>query len=524
MAKSKAGSRRPRAQPAGRKRPSPAAAAQSPVKPKVKTAASALPPIQCVVVLMLENRALDHLFGKWPGVAGLSQGPFSNRPNPLTPASPAANPPIAAGQPALFSVTQGQGPGHSLDDTNVQLFTSKVVAPGTALKPVNDRGFVMNYKSALAADGFGGAGVDLSAVMQTFVPGQLPALSALAENFVLCDHWHAEVPGPTMPNRLHIHAATSAGWARNNWSLPLKNVTIYEQLQDNKRSWAVYYSDQNEVAQYSRINTQRASFKLYESSFAADAAAGKLANYNFVIPRFAGSTTDGPATSMHPPQDVRPADRLLADVYAALRGGPQWAQSLLIVTFDEHGGYFDHVDPPGAVNPDGINSPAPGDTASFAPPFAFDRLGLRVPTILASPYLAKGAVCSLPLQHTSVLVTVRELLGVSGSLTRRDAAAASFSGLFLPAPRSDAPSVLVTPAAEVQAPFDATQAAPDDLMSEMALGWRQATGTLPGAPAVAVQPTSQDEVHRFLRSQIQAFLDHRARSARRARRPPRSRR
>lgn len=518
MAKSGAGLRRPRARIKGSASPRRRAAARAAVTPKLDTVGPALPPIECVVVLMLENRSLDHLFGKWAGVAGLAQGPFANRPAPLAPPNPVSNAPVAAGQPGLFSVAQGQGPGHSLEDTNVQLFARKVVASGAALPAVSERGFVMSYKTALALDGFSGAGVDLSAVMQTFLPGQLPALSALAENFVLCDHWYAEVPGPTMPNRLYIHAATSAGWARNDWTQQLKSVTIYEQLQTNNRSWAVYYSDQNEVAQYSRINTQRASFRLYESNFAADAAAGKLANYNFIIPRFAGSTTDGPPTSMHPPQDVRPGDQLVADVYAALRGGPQWPQSLLIVTFDEHGGYFDHADPPAAVNPDGINSPAPGDTASFAPPFAFDRLGLRVPALLASPYLPKGVVSSTPLQHTSVLATVRELFGIKGPLTRRDAAAPSFSALFLSSPRSDAPSVLVSPAAKAQVSFDATQAAPDDLMSEMARHWRKATASLPGAAAVVTQPTSQDEVHRFLRTQIEAFLDHRARSGPRGRR------
>jgi phospholipase C len=511
MRKRKARVRRLTARASGRVRP--------PRPVRAGSAASALPTIDCVVVLMLENRSFDHLFGKWPGAAGLAQGAFSNRPAPLTPPG-FTNTPIAAGQAALFSVTQGQGPGHSLDDTNVQLFAHKVAASGAALQPVNDRGFVMNYKTALAADGISAAGTDLSAVMQTFVPGQLPALTALAQNFVLCDRWYAEVPGPTMPNRLYVHAATSAGWARNDWTLQLDNVTIYEQLANSGRSWAVYYSDQNEVAQYSRINAQRASFRLYESAFAADAAAGRLASYNFIIPRFAGSKTDGPPTSMHAPQDVRPGDQLVADVYAALRGGPQWQRSLLIVTFDEHGGYFDHADPPAAVNPDGINSPAPGDTASFAPQFAFDRLGLRVPALLASPYLPKGVVSSAALQHTSILVTARELFGIRGSLSRRDAAAASFSGLFLSAPRSDAPEVLLSAAARAQVPFDATAAAPDDLMSEMALHWRKTTGSLPDAAAIVTRPTSQDEVHQFLRTQIEAFLDHRAGGARRARRRP----
>jgi len=479
----------------------------------VQTAASTLPAIDCVVVLMQENRSLDHVFGKWPGVAGLSQGPFSNRPDPTAPAG-AGNAAISAGQPALFTVSQGQGPGHSLDDTNVQLFTTKVVPSGTALKPVNNRGFVQNYRSALATDGFSGPGVDLSAVMQTFVSGQLPALTALAENFVLCDQWYAEVPGPTMPNRLYIHAGTSVGWAYNKWSVQLQSVTFYEQLQKNKRNWAVYFSDQNEVAQYSRINTQRANFKDYETSFASDAAAGKLANYNFIIPRFAGSTTDGPVTSMHPPQDVRPGDQLIADVYAALRGGPQWTRSLYVVTFDEHGGYFDHADPAAAVNPDGINSPAPGDKASFAPKFAFDRLGLRVPTLIASPYVGKGIVHSSPLQHTSVLTTVRELFGIKGSLTKRDAAAAPFADLFLTTARTDTPTALIAPGARAQLVFDASQQAPDDFMAEIARGWRQATGNLPFAKVTPV-PTTQDEVHQYLKQTVNAFLDYRARSARR---------
>jgi hypothetical protein len=115
-------------------------------------AISALPPIQCVVVLMLENRSFDHLFGTWPGVSGLNQGPFSNRPNPAATAGAPSNKAISAGQPALFSVAQGQGPSHSLDGTNVQLFTTKVVAPGTPLKPVNNRGFVQNYKTELAVE------------------------------------------------------------------------------------------------------------------------------------------------------------------------------------------------------------------------------------------------------------------------------------------------------------------------------------------------------------------------------------
>ena len=216
---------------------------------------------------------------------------------------------------------------------------------------------------------------------------------------------------------------------------------------------------------------------------------------------------------MHPPADVRPGDQLIAEVYDVLRGGPQWSRCLYVVTFDEHGGYFDHADPQPAVNPDGINSPAPGDSSSFAPTFAFDRLGLRVPTLLVSPYVPKGVVYSKPLQHTSVLATVRKLFGMSGALTRRDAAASTFEDVFLPAPRSDTPATLSSGAAAAPAAIDATRAPPDDYMRELALEWRRATAGLPGASAGAVAPTSQDEVHRFVRSQVQLFLDHRARRA-----------
>jgi hypothetical protein len=105
---------------------------------------------------------------------------------------------------------------------------------------------------------------------------------------------------------------------------------------------------------------------------------------------------------------------------------------------------------------------------------------------------------------------VRKLFGISTALTKRDAAAATFEDLFLAAPRSDTPATLMRPAAAPPILLDATQAAPDDVMSEMALHWRKATAGLPGAASAVVNPTTQDEIHRFLRQQVQAFLDYRA--------------
>jgi phospholipase C len=349
---------------------------------------AALPPIQCVVVLMLENRSFDHLFGNWPGVPGLADGPFSNRPNPAAPASATGQQAIAEGQPALFSVAQGQGPGHSLDATNLQLFATKAVAAGAIVKPPNDRGFVQSYQSELAVDGFAGAGVDLTPVMQTFSAAQLPGLAALAQNFVLCDQWYAEVPGPTMPNRLYMHAATSAGWARNDWSLPLDQVTIYEQMQNNGRSWAVYYSDQNEVAQYTSDQRRSARISSSTSRLSTDAAAGKLANYNFMIPRFAGSrpTVRSPRCTRR--RTCVPAinsSRTSTPRCERVRNGPQM---LLVVTFDEHGGYFDHADAARCRQSRRHQlAGARRQRLVRAAVCVRPDWELRVPTILASPYL-----------------------------------------------------------------------------------------------------------------------------------------
>jgi phospholipase C len=141
-------------------------------------------------------------------------------------------------------------------------------------------------------------------------------------------------------------------------------------------------------------------------------------------------------------------------------------------------------------------------------------MGLRVPALLASPYLPKGLICSTPLQHTSVLVTVRKLFGFEAPLTKRDAGAPSFENLFIATPRTDAPVTLVPKSAAAAPRFNPERAAPDDVMSEMALHWRRRTGGLPFAHPAEALPMTQDAVHHFLRAQVQAFLDYRANKAR----------
>jgi phospholipase C len=407
-----------------------------------------IPNIRHFVVLMLENRSFDHLFGFRPGLGkeGLSGSEY----NLLKPEQPESS------DNARFYVTQnapwkasGEGPSHSITGTNLQLSGSR---RGPAKKgDVTLTGFVEDYALALRTARTNRVAEPISEqlgeVMASFAPGALPSINALVDNFCLCTHWHSEVPGPTQPNRLYMHAATSMGLTHNVWSRHFTCKTIYENLQDAGRTWSVYEigksSKYDEVREFSNINKQDANFRQFEHDFEGDMKAGTFPNYSFIVPRYV-SDAEGPANSQHAPDDIRYGDNLIADVYEALRRNEEvWRHTVLIVTYDEHGGFFDHVVPPmdAVFNPDGIDAPLPDDP-DFVPVFKFDRLGLRVPAVIVSPWVAAGSLCDIPLRHTSVLATVKKIFGLPSFLTQRDATANAFDSLLLSEPRNDAPMKL----------------------------------------------------------------------------------
>jgi phospholipase C len=212
-----------------------------------------------------------------------------------------------------------------------------------------------------------------------------------------------------------------------------------------------------------------------------------------------------PANSQHAPEDARHGDNLIADVYNALRSNNSvWLKSAFVVTYDEHGGFYDHVAPPAdnIPNPDGKNSPQPGD-ASFAPSFKFDRLGLRVPAIIASPWIQKG-IDSTRFQHTSVLATLKELFGLPSFLTKRDESARSFASKFtsLTAARNDTPVTL--PQSPVPAPAvaedDPANRSLDDTQMNMLVGALHLTqGSHPQGISLANLPTTQGEASVYIR-------------------------
>jgi phospholipase C len=375
------------------------------------------------VVLMLENRSFDHLFGYLGVGDGLPPEGATNYLKPLDKGSGTFSSRKGGDYTAI-----GQGPSHSLKETNMQLFgvtkPTPLVAAGTP--PLN--GFVASFETVLKYDlRRAPTTSELQQVMNCFDPIQLPALSTLAKSFVLCDRWFADVPGPTMPNRAFVHAATSQGYTDNaKWKPQFNCKTLYDRLNaDRSRSWRSYYHDQDDIIElYPYLNKNETNHVRFENNFVSDVTGDKLATYSFITPAF-----QHPANSMHAPADVRPAEKLIADVYGALRVQPEvWKKTLLIILFDEHGGYYDHVPPPATVSPDDI----PGRTDQpFLVPFDFKRLGLRVPAILVSPWF-KPAVDSTVYSHSTIPGSVIDALQLPGGfLTKRDENAAKLTAKYL---------------------------------------------------------------------------------------------
>jgi phospholipase C len=442
--------------------------------------------IEHVVVLMMENRSFDHLLGTLPNVNGILRGDGSPNPNYSNLANPAdaTSKKYPAGNPGNFAVPSqdiGQGgfggPGHSFAAATQQLDASATTESGVA-SPAPLNGFIANYIRELSANGRSNPSDDeINEPMTNFTAAQMPVISTLATEFCVCDQWYSEVPGPTEPNRLFVHAATSAGFVDNEWQAPISAQTIYQLLEQAGFDWAFFRVDLSDSDSFPalKVRTTRI-FALPE--FAQQAAAGSLPAYSFLCPQMNEGKDGSQPNSQHAPYDVRLGENLIADVYEAVRNGPMWEKTLLIVTYDEHGGYFDHVAPPAAVNPDGLASPNafvtdlaqknPSKKGYLTKPnmdFDFTRLGMRVPTVLISPWIQKGTVDSSQYQHTSIFATLRDLFGVA-SLTKRDAQANSFTAQLtkLSSPRTDAPTALTRPAmpppasaAEMQKPITKPQ-------------------------------------------------------------------
>ncbi|MGO8886967.1 MAG: alkaline phosphatase family protein [Streptosporangiaceae bacterium] len=407
-------------------------------------AGNQLPSIQYVVQLMLENRSFDHMLGfLYAGSGNVSPAgqPFEGLTGSESNTDASGNTvtvyqidPTAAG--AYFM--PGADPGEGYANTNVQLFGSgRPPVPAVAA----NGGFITNYADAISYDQRSGrsvqAGTTPSDIMGVFPPTALPVLSGLAAGFAVCDQWFSSVPTETFPNRAFACAATSQGHM-NDGTASFTVQSIFGLMTAHSLSWKIYGYDEPPLTRKDFPDTTSAPdscFGLF-ADFQSDAAAGTLPQYSFLEPSWGSA-----GNSQHPNYDVSLGEKLIQDVYNALRNGPGWDQTLLFITYDEHGGLYDHVPPPaGATPPDAT----PGEFG-----FDFTRFGIRVPVVLVSPLIPAGTVFrvpagSVPLDHTSVLKTIETRWGLP-PLTARDAAAPDVGDvLSLTTARTDDPLAGVT--------------------------------------------------------------------------------
>jgi phospholipase C len=225
----------------------------------------------------------------------------------------------------------------------------------------------------------------------------LPVLSTLATEFAVFNGWFSSIPGPTICNRAFAHYGTSFGQVGMDifYILDTAVLSIYERMIQAGRTAKIYYYDQpsSTMEIVNLLKNQPQIFATLDQ-FISDCAGNTLPDYSFIEPCY--NDHPGPdggqilASDQHPDHNVREGERFIANVYNAIRTNPTlWQNTVLLVVYDEHGGIYDHVIPPACI-PDGKIASA--DATGTGEPFAFDRLGIRVPAILISPWIPRGTV------------------------------------------------------------------------------------------------------------------------------------
>lgn len=359
-----------------------------------------LDPIKHVVMLILENHSFDQMLGSFKEIYPDLEG--------IDPDAPHSNADSGGKIYSQEPTTERQmmlDPHHEVSHVRVQL---------------------EDYNGGFVRD-FAGAYPNSTEEARRFIMGyypldSLPALHALGREFTICDHWHSSLPGPTWPNRFFALSGTSNGQIDmpedGTHSADLGGYfhqtqhTLFDRLNEQGIDWKVYFHDipQTTVLTHQR-ESQNAARYFYVHQFFEDARGleADFPQFSLVEPNYMGWGRNDD----HPPHDVMRAEKLIADVYNAMRANEAlWHSTLLIIFYDEHGGFYDHVIPPPAIPPDDLHDG-----------YDFNQYGLRVPAILVSPWVKQG-VEHLLFDHTSVLKYLTDKWHL-GPLGRRTAAANS---------------------------------------------------------------------------------------------------
>ncbi len=398
------------------------------------TSASPLAGIDHVVVLMLENRSFDNILGHLYGLSGSSSNTLRDSDGHET------RVPAWTSQSTDFPsmITPDPDPGEAFVDMNQQIF-GLVDRPSTNTSPTEPGelgpmgGFVQNYEVLLqggeSGDTSDASDTPLKSIMNFFSAEQVPVSSQLAQTFRVVDTYHASAPCQTMPNRTFAWMGTAQGYVNNGTGItgggiphaPYVGPTIFSQFEDAGLGWRVYFGDVPLTA------TLLESWKHLDSEhfrglsrFYEDVEAGCLPELTWLEPAYQADPNDN-----HPPFDVGWGEKLLAEVYNALRASCLWPKTLFILTYDEHGGCHDSVLPTCA--------PEPGEP--YPDGFTFNRYGVRVPCILCSDLtLDPGntpSSTSTVYDHTSILATLRARWPELGTaLSHREDEAATFEDLL----------------------------------------------------------------------------------------------
>ncbi|RKP53777.1 phospholipase [Pararobbsia silviterrae] len=414
-------------------------------------------------VLMMENRSYDNLLG-WSDLRGWTPSGVATVADGLV-GKPTIHVSDTHGRP--YPVVQGApfrlafDPGHEFTDTLVQLcgadqarpylgsiHDDAAVLPGGVYPPMAATPDATGFAYDLDAYGF-----DTATALRGFGPDQVPVLNFLAQQFAVCDRWFSSMPGPTWPNRFFALAGTSWGLDHS----PSNEETIAATLFDGARfgngsdslltrltpaEWLVAHGDTPQSWALKGVQASSARFVTHEDLFSMLASQRVDANFIWIEPSYdpLGNFRNG--QSMHPCGDVRNGEALIEAVYRAIVSSPYWEESVLLIVFDEHGGFFDHVIPqPGTVSGMPPLSPV-APTSLTRRGFRFDRFGVRVPAIIVSPYVKQATIDHTFYDHLSIAKTLARVTNRTSLPllnTARFFSATDFSGvLTLSQPRKAA--------------------------------------------------------------------------------------
>jgi phospholipase C len=382
--------------------------------------------IDHIVVLMMENRSFDHMLGYLTkegnradvdGLSGLEKNRFEGRDLFSFP---------------LTDTVFEKGPCHEHECVVNQVNGGKL------------DGFVADYAHHRQKEG-----VSPREVMGHYTAKQVPVYNDLAEQFLICQRWFASHPGPTFPNRFYTLTGRLNRDATGRFEFdnphgsdftPSFTRTIFDHLTEHGVSWHYYENGYCFLRMFERY-TFDDEFIVKEgiNRFEADAKAGKLPSVSFIDPDFIDVP---PGNDDGPPADIADGQHLVGRIVNAVIESPSWNKTLLLITYDEHGGFFDHVPPPAAI-----------------PVSAINEYGVRVPTLVISPWVGQKTVSNTLFDHTSIAKTIARRFMSSNppDMGERMAAANDLSAVLRETARTDKPNIRVPPVLARKAALAAKQ-------------------------------------------------------------------